>query len=99
MALFIKQMLEQRMLRSIAKAVIATVIGIGLGIIISEWTNNETGEVLSTFSIVTKKASNVLKNVSHINIYRLAQTDVPQNSVIAYPLKQQKSLYQLLPKN
>ena len=36
---------------------------IGLGIIISEWNNTKTGEVLSTFSIVTKKASNILKKI------------------------------------
>ena len=34
---------------------------IGIGTILSEWINPSTGEIISTFSIVTHKASNVLK--------------------------------------
>ncbi len=36
---------------------------IGIGIIISEWTNPQTGEIISSFSIVTNKASNILKQI------------------------------------
>ena len=36
---------------------------IGIGIIISEWTNPQTGEIISSFSIVTNKASNILKHI------------------------------------
>ena len=36
---------------------------IGIGTIISEWINPSSGEIISSFSIVTNKASNVLKNI------------------------------------
>ena len=36
---------------------------IGIGTILSEWINPSTGEIISTFSIVTHKASNVLKSI------------------------------------
>ena len=36
---------------------------IGMGTILSEWINPSTGEIISTFSIVTHKASNVLKSI------------------------------------
>lgn len=36
---------------------------IGIGTIISEWINPSSGEIISSFSIVTNKASNVLQNI------------------------------------